>query len=403
MSRTCVEMPRGFQKEGKVLRLNKALYGLKSAPIAFFTFLKGNLEAIGFKQATDVDPCLFTSKKVICLVYVDDTLLCAKDMKDIDEVIRQLTKERKMALEVEDDVAGFLGVDIKRNPDTGVITLKQDGLKKRIIEALQLDDLPAVYTPADRVLGKDTDGEPPYCDFNYSSVTGMCFYLYSHSCPEIGFAISQLARFSFCPKRSHELALIRLGQYLKGTLGKGMILQPMKLDKFEMDVFVDSDFMGLYGQEKRNDPDNVRSRTGYIILLNGCPVVWKSVLADAIATSTMMAEYYALSTAMREVLPLRNLVKVVAEGLHLQGLCHSTFKCTAHEDNASAEVLANLEPGRTTPRSKFYDCKVHWFRSMLNDDITVIRVDTKNQLADMHTKPLAKDEFMRLRKLVIGW
>ena len=83
-----------------------------------------------------------------------------------------------------------------------------------------------------------------------------------------------------------------------------MILQPMKLDKFEMDVFVDSDFMGLYGQEKRNDPDNVRSRTGYVILLNGCPVVWKSVLADAIATSTMMAEYYALSTAMREVLPL---------------------------------------------------------------------------------------------------
>ena len=118
MSRTYVEMPRGFQKEGKVLRLNKALYGLKSAPIAFFTFLKGNLEAIGFKQATDVDPCLFISKKVICLLYVDDTLLYAKDEKDIDEVIRQLTKERKMALEVEDDVAGFLGVDIKRNPDT---------------------------------------------------------------------------------------------------------------------------------------------------------------------------------------------------------------------------------------------------------------------------------------------
>ena len=40
---------------------------------------------------------------------------------------------------------------------------------------------------------------------------------------------------------------------------------------------------------------------------------------------------------------------------------------------------------------------------MLNDDITVVRVDTKNQLADMYTKPLAKDEFMRLRKLVIGW
>ena len=56
---TYVDMPRGFRKEGKVLRLNKALYGLKSAPKAFFSHLKSNLEAIGFKQAIDVDACLF--------------------------------------------------------------------------------------------------------------------------------------------------------------------------------------------------------------------------------------------------------------------------------------------------------------------------------------------------------
>ena len=71
---TYVVMPRGFRKEGKVLRLNKALYGLKSTPKAFFSHLKSNLEATGFKQAVDVDPCLFISDKVICLVYVDDTL-----------------------------------------------------------------------------------------------------------------------------------------------------------------------------------------------------------------------------------------------------------------------------------------------------------------------------------------
>ena len=144
---TCVEMPRGFKRPGKVLKLNKALYGLKAAPRAFFSHLKQNLEAIGFVQSTEVDPCLFTSEKVTCLVYVDDTLLCAKDEKDIDEVIRQLTEEREMALEIEDDVAGFLGVDIKRNPDTGEITLRQDGLKKRIIEALKIEHLPScVYT-----------------------------------------------------------------------------------------------------------------------------------------------------------------------------------------------------------------------------------------------------------------
>ena len=53
---TYVEMPRGFKEEGKVLRLNKALCGLRGAPRAFFSHLKSNLEAIGFEQAIDVDP-----------------------------------------------------------------------------------------------------------------------------------------------------------------------------------------------------------------------------------------------------------------------------------------------------------------------------------------------------------
>ena len=402
-NRTYVEMPRGFREDGKVLCLNKALYGLKSAPVAFFRHLRGNLEAIGFRQAIEVDPCLFISEKVICLVYVDDTLLYAKDPKDIDEVIERLSKERKMALEIEDDVAGFLGVDIKKDPETSVITLKQVGLKKKIIEALKIDHLPPVATPADRVLGKDENGEPPNCDFNYASVVGMCFYLYSHSCPEIGFAVSQLARFTFNPRRSHELALIRLGQYLKGTLENGMIVKPMRLDEFTMDVYVDSDFMGLYGNELRNDPDNVRSRTGYIILLNGCPIVWKSTLQDSISLSTMMAEYYALSSAMREVLPARTLIEVVARALGLDDMVKSTFRCTAHEDNQACQTLANLEPGRQTARSKFFDVKVHWFRSMLNEHITVTRVDTKSQLADAFTKPLARDDFERLRRMMVGW
>ena len=402
-SMTYVEMPRGFSKPGKVLRLNKALYGLRSAPRAFFEHLKGNLEAIGFAQARDVDPCLFISEKVICLVYVDDTLLYAKNQEDIDEVISLLKNERQMELEKEDDAAGFLGVDIRRNPETGCVTLKQDGLKKKLIEALQIDDLPAVYTPSDCVLGKDLDGDPPNCDFNFASCVGMAWYLYGHSCPEIGFALSQLSRFTFNPKRSHELAMIRLGQYLKGTLGQALIIQPMKLDEFRLDVYVDSDFLGLYGHEKRDDVDNVRCRAGHTLFLNGCPIIWKSSLTAQVCTSTMMAEYYALSNAMKEVIPLRRLVERVAQALGINHMCKTTFKCTAHEDNAGAQTLANLEPGRATPRSKWYDVRVHWFRSMLDEHTTVIRCPTESQIADIYTKPLAREDFERLRKLLCGW
>ena len=409
-ARLYVEMPRGYQEEGKVLRLNKALYGSKNAPSCFFKFLKANLEAIDFVQAHEVDQCLFISEKVICLTYVDDTLLFAKEEKDIEEVIRKLKVQRHMDLEIEDDVAGFLGVDITKNPDTGEIYLKQIGLMKKIVEALKLDGVPAAPTPATETIGKDEDGDPPHCDFNYASVVGMAFYLYSHSMPEIGFAISQLARFTFAPKRSHELALIRLGQYIKGLLEdpdyKGMITKPLQTDKFEMDIYCDTDFCGLFGKEKRNDPDNVRSRLGYCITWNGCPLIWKSCLIGSICLSTMMAEYYGLSTAMKEVLPLRRLVVTIGKALDLPGMCESTFKCTAHEDNSAAEILANLPVGRVTPRSKFFDVKFHWFRQLLRiyaKEMSVIRIDTKSQLGDAWTKPLPPEDFTRLRKLISGY
>ena len=69
-----VEMPRGFSKQGKVLKLKQSLYGLKQAPRNFFQHLKKQLESVGFESNPDIDPCLFVSKKVICIVYVDDTL-----------------------------------------------------------------------------------------------------------------------------------------------------------------------------------------------------------------------------------------------------------------------------------------------------------------------------------------
>ena len=85
-----IQMPRGFARPGKVLKLRKALYGLKDSPKIWSTFLKEKLEKVGFKQAVDVNACLFISPKVICITYVDDTLFFARDMKDIDLVIMKL-------------------------------------------------------------------------------------------------------------------------------------------------------------------------------------------------------------------------------------------------------------------------------------------------------------------------
>jgi hypothetical protein len=52
-----------------------------------------------------------------------------------------------MTLDIEDSVAGFLGVHIERNQSDGSIKLTQVSLIKRIIAALGIENDPAVHTP----------------------------------------------------------------------------------------------------------------------------------------------------------------------------------------------------------------------------------------------------------------
>jgi hypothetical protein len=238
-----LQMRRGFYQPGKVLKLKHSLYGLRQSPRNFFLYLKSKLEYIGFEANIDIDPCLFISDKVICLIYVDDTLFFSPKEEFINEVIDKLSK-CDLDLEVEDSVAGFLGVHINRNTDDGTIKLTQSGLAKRVVEALNVGLLPHKFTPAVKEpLVKDEHGDPPNSAYNYASVIGMLQYLQGHSRPDITYAVSQCARFSHSPRRSHEIALERIGQYLKFTADEGLILCPT--GTLDIDVFCDADFAGL--------------------------------------------------------------------------------------------------------------------------------------------------------------
>jgi hypothetical protein len=199
--------------------------------------------------------------------------------------------------------------------------------------------------------------------------------------------------------------LERIGQYLKDTKDKGLIFKPKPLDgQLTLDIYVDAAFASGWGYEDPQDPSSVKSRTGYIMEVQGCPVVWVSKLQGSIATSTMESEYTALSMALRAAIPLQAICKSVARGLgrHEKRITH--FMTTAHEDNMGALTLAGMEPGRTTPRSKFYALKYHWFRSWLKPNkIELKYINTKDQKADFLTKSMTKDNFIANRMLSCGW
>ena len=109
------------------------------------------------------------------------------------------------------------------------------------------------------------------------------------------------------------------------------------------------------------DPHCVRSRGGWVIMVGGCPVLWKSKLLTEICLSTMESEYISLSKSCRDTLPLQGLVAEVGTSLGLNNDKLMTIKSTIWEDNEAALKLANLQLPYITNRSKHIAIKYHWF------------------------------------------
>ena len=266
------------------------------------------------------------------------------------------------------------------------------------------DAITSVETPSADYLPIDVLGEKAHGDFNYASINGQLNYLQGHSRPDISLAVSQTSRYVHNPKRSHELALVRIGRYLKGTADKGIIFRPSTDGTFKTDIYVDASFADGWGTELGTNPDSVKSRTGYIIEVANCPVLWISKMQSTIATSTMEAEYTALSMALRAAIPYLDLLNNVTTGLMFTKDRPVSFIATVHEDNRGALILSTLEPGRHTPRSKFYALKLHWFRSwLIPKKIGISFIETEKQHADFLTKSMSPIPFKRNRKLSMGW
>ena len=387
-----VHQPRGFKRGigTEVLRLQRTLYGLRQSPRYFFKYFTERLVRQGLTQSL-FDPCLFMTSSMIVIIYVDDILIYGKSVNEIDNFIQRM-KTEDVALNKEGTAEGYLGVDIQR--DGKQVTFTQVGLTKRIIDALGLNSKlsTAVATPADKAaLGRDLDGQPASGNVNYASVIGMLLYL-GHSRPDIAFATHQCARYTFAPKQSHEDALKRIGRYLKGTLENGLILNPS--DELKIDCYPDANFAGLWNRDEKQDPHCVRSRTGYVICLSDCPVLWISKLQTEIALSTMEAEYVALSASCHDLFPLIDVTKEICSAFSLILPDETNMHITIHEDNVGTLILGQLEPRRMTPRSKHYAVKYHWFREhLIPRKITLVKIATNEQLGDIFTKGLNRIAF----------
>lgn len=401
-----MEIPQGFHmadhlsKKDFCLKLKKNLYGQKQAGRVWNQYLHKGLTKIGFKQS-QVDECLYYRGSTMFLLYVDDGILIGPDMDDIKSVFTQL-KKLKYDITDEGDLKDYLGVDIQRYKN-GTVHLSQPKLIQQILSDLNFNEsTKTVPYPAliSEVLSGCKDEPEHKAHWSYRSIIGKLNFLEKSTRPEIAFATHQAARFSSDPREPHTRAVHRIGRYLAGTSDKGIIMKPTHLD---FQVYADADYSGLWDRRTaQDDPTTAKSRTGFVIMFAGCPIIWISRLQTEIALSTTEAEYIALSESLRHVIPLMNLMDECNHFKVFDQAIKPNIHCTAFEDNSGALELARAP--RMRPRTKHINIKYHHFRSHIsNGRISIQAIDTKQQIADCFTKAVTQDLFLKFRLAIMGW
>ena len=397
-----MHIPRGYKcTKGSeyCLKLVKSLYGLRAAPKLWVNHSTEAFKKLGLTQSK-FDPCLWYGPDIMIVQYVDDCGIAAPTKERVDEFVNEL-KKLDFELTQESSFSEFLGIKFEHHKD-GSIECTQSGLIQKTLKAAGMENCNPNAVPAIQVtLGTDEDGEPMDEPWNYRAICGMLLYLSTNTRPDLAFSVSQVCRFSSNPKKSHASAVKTILRYLKGTANKGLRIKP-SLDMFNLDMYVDADFCGLFGNENPRSKNSVRSRTGYIISLCGWPLVWKSTLQTHLSQSTMEAEYLALSSSLKIFMPLRWLIEEMIKRTNCPQLHDARLHATVFEDNQSAFLLATNQ--RITSRTKYLLAKWHWFWDAYNrDEFSIVKCPTDKMSADYLTKPLPRATFEPNRERVQGW
>jgi hypothetical protein len=235
--------------------------------------------------------------------------------------------------------------------------------------------------------------------FNYRSIIGKLNFLEKSTRPDIAYATHQVARFCEDPRATHGEAVERIAKYLRDTRTEGVILSPNTDKNFE--VFADADFAGnWYKPTAAEDPSTAKSRTGYVVRYAGCPVIWASKLQTMIALSSCEAEYISLSQALRDTIPMMSLIKEIRDkGFHVYST-EPIVHCQAFEDNSGALEIAKLPKLR--PRTKHINVTYHHFREHVRKGtIQIYPIGTNDQIADIFTKPLPQNLFLKHRNKLL--
>ncbi|GJR22817.1 retrovirus-related pol polyprotein from transposon TNT 1-94 [Tanacetum coccineum] len=269
----------------------------------------------------------------------------------------------------------FLGLQIKQLKDG--IFFNQSKYVKEMLKKFGLEDSKPIKTPmsSETKLTRDEDGKP-IDDTKYHGMIDSLLYL-TASRPNIMFTIFLCARFQEAPKTSHLEVVMRILRYIKGTSHLGLWFP--KGTGLETIVYVDSDHA--------RDYVNRKSTSGVCTFMVYCLASWFSKKQTALAISTTEAEYVSAGKACQQALWMKQaLVDYDIKLDDIPVLCDTKGAI----DLSKNPVLHS--------RTKHIEIRHHILRdNVQKGNITIEKVASEANIADILTKPLKREPFNLLR------
>ena len=380
-----MKLPGGCgDMSGKIVRLNRSLYGLKQSGRQWAGLLVETVVEYGMEQCR-TDPCVFRmvvdgKVQLIMAVHVDDIVIAGSDESCRDFHAALVTKFPTNNL---GELTWYTGCAFKRDWELGTLEITQKAFIESMLNRFGVNsssDIPA--TPGVE-LGPREEGEPGG-DWPYREAVGSLMWLSTMTRPDISNAVRAVARHSHNPTERHWKAVLKIMEYLHGTRFLGLTF--VRGSGLDLNAYSDADYA-----DKANDR---RSVSGTVITLGGAAVSWASSTQRCVTLSTAEAEYVALGEGVKEALFTGAVLSFICP--ELSGSCVRVF-----EDNQGAIALA--QNPLSSARSKHIDVRFHFVRELLRaKKIDIQFVASKDQHADILTKSLAATPFKSHRRFLLN-
>ena len=374
-----LRLPKGSgDLSGKVIRLNKSLYGLKQASRTWHAHLTTCLKRLGFEQyMTDV--CVFRLVEdgrvaITAVVYVDD-IFAVGQKERCDRLCVDLN--RTIPVKNLADLKWYGGCRYSRNRKRGTLTIFQQSFAEELAKKFHVTSVQSVPLEVGVEL-EEFDKDEETESWPFRELVGGLMRLAISTRPDISNAVRSVARYSSAPKAIYWKSALGILAYINGTCGFGIRYQRRTTVGISLEVFADADYAS-----KATDR---RFVSGGAIMCAGACIYWFSRTQKCAILSTFEAEYVALGDAVNELSFLRQVWRFMIPGKGMP--CFPVF-----EDNQGALQLSKNPVSNSNPKHR---------ELIRQGDIIVNHVPSEYQHAGILTKGLAFDLFAIHRRFLMN-